>query len=204
MLKHLQDLLKEYETNNKTKIDNLKKRATFEIEFAIDHIINNYIEVFDGRNFKISKCSDTMIENCKKGINFILIKADFLEIYNTFTGDFVNIENGVIGIKNNDDSLSQLLIGPKFIDELKKKIDSSYIIEFVTVNDYRLLKIQVPQNISGIPVLTPSIPALSPSIPALSPISQTIPALSPITQPSIPILPSTFSSISFLPTFNTK
>jgi hypothetical protein len=128
MLKHLQDLLKEYENNNKTKIDNLKKRATFEIEFAIDHIINNYIEVFDGNSFKISKCSEAMIENCKKGINFILIKADFIEIYNTFTGDFINIENGIIGIKNNDNSLSQLLIAPKFIDELKKKIDPSYII----------------------------------------------------------------------------
>jgi len=215
MLKHLQDLLKEYENNNKTKIDNLKKRATFEIEFAIDHIINNYIEVFDGNSFKISKCSEAMIENCKKGINFILIKADFIEIYNTFTGDFINIENGTIGIKNNDNSLSQLLIAPKFIDELKKKIDPSYIIEFVNFNDFKLLKILVPQSTTSIiqpiiPITTitqPTTTITQPSTSILQPSTPIIPQTLQNFSSSIPIFPSTLSSISYssaLPSFNTK
>jgi len=225
MLKHLQDLLKEYENNNKTKIDNLKKRATFEIEFALDHIINNYIEVFDGNSFKISKCSEAMIENCKKGINFILIKADFIEIYNTFTGDFINIENGIIGIKNNDNSLSQLLIAPKFIDELKKKIDPSYIIEFVNFNDFKLLKILVPQNSTSITQPTTSIIQPNTIIQPIIPITTITQPTTTITQPStlilqpstpiipqtlqnfsssIPIFPSTLSSIYQVPTFNIK
>ena len=217
MLKHLQDLLKEYENNNKTKIDNLKKRATFEIEFAIDHIINNYIEVFDGNSFKISKCSEAMIENCKKGINFILIKADFIEIYNTFTGDFINIENGIIGIKNNDNSLSQLLIAPKFIDELKKKIDPSYIIEFVNFNDFKLLKILVPQPTTSIiqpttsiiqptTITQPSTSIVQPST-LLQPSTPIIPQTLQNFSSNIPIFPSTLSSISYssaLPSFNTK
>jgi len=145
MLKHLQDLLKNYNDTNKERIELLKKRASFEIEMFIENIMKNDIDILMNNTFRKIKCSDALNENCKKGINYILVRGETnypLIMNRNQDDDYVDIENGFLFLKNND-SFAKITGGPKLIEELKKKIDPGYIVTFEKINDESFLKIEV-------------------------------------------------------------
>jgi hypothetical protein len=163
MLKHLQDLLKNYIDTNKDRIELLKKRASFEIEMFIENIIKNDIDILINNTFRKIKCSDALNENCKKGINYILVRAETnipLNMSRNQDDDYVDIENGFLFLKNND-SFAKITGGPKLIEELKKKIDPSYIITFEKINYESFLKIEVP-FLYNVPVSLPSSTIMPP------------------------------------------